>query len=117
MEVRDQLDNVVTSNNSNVTIGIGTNAGNGSLTGSTTVTAINGVATFTGLSINKAGNGYTLVATDGGLGSATSSPQHHGRGSHPAGLRAATEHHRGRPGDEHGDRPVARCQWQPGHQR
>jgi hypothetical protein len=37
-----------------------------------TVAAVNGVATFSNLSINKAGTGYTLTATDGSLASGTS---------------------------------------------
>src|SRR5205823_11507156 len=40
----------------------------------TTVNAVNGVATFSTLSINNAGSGYNLVATAAGLTSATSAP-------------------------------------------
>ena len=39
---------------------IGTNPGGGTLSGTTTVAAVAGVATFSNLSINKAGTGYTL---------------------------------------------------------
>ena len=42
---------------------IGTNVGGGTLTGGTAVAVIAGVATFSGLSINKAGTGYTLTAS------------------------------------------------------
>ena len=57
-----------------VTLAIGTNPGGGTLTctGGITRTAVSGVATFTGCSINNAGVGYTLVATATRLTSATS---------------------------------------------
>src|SRR5205814_2538050 len=42
----------------------------GTLSGTKTVAAVAGVATFTGLSIDKAGTGYSLAVT--GAGSATS---------------------------------------------
>lgn len=49
-----------------VTIGIGANPGGGTLAGTLTVnTDGTGVATFSGISINKAGAGYTLVASSG----------------------------------------------------
>src|SRR6266550_1583560 len=53
-----------------VTIAIGRNAGlllPGTLHGTTTVTAVNGVATFSNLAIDQPGIGYTLVATASGL--------------------------------------------------
>ena len=43
------------------------------LGGTVTVNAVNGVATFTGLTINTVGTGYTLSASSGTLTSATSS--------------------------------------------
>ncbi|MFD1808004.1 hypothetical protein ACFSHQ_07035 [Gemmobacter lanyuensis] len=46
-----------------MTLAIGTNAGSGTLSGTKTVNAVNGVATFSGLSIDKAATGYTLTAT------------------------------------------------------
>jgi Leucine-rich repeat (LRR) protein/Tol biopolymer transport system component len=56
-----------------VTIAIGTNpAGNGILSGTKTVAAVNGVAIFSGLSINKTGNAYTLTASSSGLTGASS---------------------------------------------
>ena len=70
--VEDAYGNVVTGDNSNVTIVIGTNPGGGTLSGALTVTAVNGVATFSNLSINKTGTGYTLTAADGGLSGAAS---------------------------------------------
>ncbi|MEO8584735.1 MAG: Ig-like domain-containing protein [Acidobacteriota bacterium] len=56
-----------------VTVAIGTNAGGGTLSGTLTVAAVGGVATFSGLSIDKAGTGYTLTAASSGLTGATSS--------------------------------------------
>ncbi len=70
--IQDDLGNTVTSSSANVTLAIGTNNGEGRLSGTTTVSASNGVATFAGLSINKSGKGYTLTASSDGL-SATSS--------------------------------------------
>jgi adhesin/invasin len=57
-----------------VTIGIGANPAAGSLSGTTTVSAVAGIATFTDLSIDQAGSGYTLAATSAGLSGATSLP-------------------------------------------
>ena len=58
-----------------VTIGIGNNPGGGTLSGTLTATTnIWGEATFTGLSINKAGTGYTLLATSTGYSGAVSTP-------------------------------------------
>src|SRR5207249_1986474 len=57
---------------SSITMAIGTNPASGSLSGTTTVAAVNGVATFSTLSLNRAGAGYTLTASATGLTSATS---------------------------------------------
>jgi hypothetical protein len=48
------------------------NANGATLGGTTTVSAVNGVATFTGLTITKAGTGYTLSASSSPLTAATS---------------------------------------------
>jgi hypothetical protein len=72
--IEDQFGNVITSNNSTVSVAIGTNPGGGTLSGTTTVTAVSGVATFPNLSINQPGMGYTLTASDGALTGATSNP-------------------------------------------
>jgi hypothetical protein len=55
-----------------VTVAIGNNPGGGTLSGTTTATAFQGIATFSNLSINNAGSGYTLVATAASMTSATS---------------------------------------------
>ena len=44
------------------------------LSGTTTATATGGIVRFTGLSIDSAGTGYTLIATATGLNGATSNP-------------------------------------------
>jgi N-acetylneuraminic acid mutarotase len=62
----------VTSFAGNVTIAVGTNPGGGTLSGTRTVAASNGIATFPDLSIDAGGNGYTFVASATGLGAATS---------------------------------------------
>ena len=72
--VQDNLGNTVTSFTGNVTMALGANPGAGTLSGTTTVSAVAGVATFATLSINKPGAGYTLVASSGALPSATSTP-------------------------------------------
>lgn len=69
---QDAFGNTVTLFSGNVTIAIGNNPAGGVLSGTTLVTAANGVAIFSGLSINAAGNGYTFQATGGGLAAATS---------------------------------------------
>ncbi|HUA70809.1 MAG TPA: hypothetical protein VMA96_07005 [Solirubrobacteraceae bacterium] len=57
-----------------VTIALGTNGGNGNLTGTLTENAVNGVATFSDLQIDQPGFGYTLAASSGALSGATSDP-------------------------------------------
>jgi hypothetical protein len=74
VDVEDSLGNIVTTDNSIVTLSIGSNPGAGNLLGTRTVTAVNGVATFSGLAIDAVGSGYTLVASDGGLTTAISAP-------------------------------------------
>jgi uncharacterized repeat protein (TIGR03806 family) len=71
--VRDAAGNTVTSSSATVTLALGANPGGATLSGTTSVAAVNGVATFSNLSLNNAGTGYTLVASSTGLTSATSS--------------------------------------------
>src|SRR5439155_1725373 len=70
--VQDAQGNTATGFSGNVTAAIGTNPGGGALAGTTTVAAAGGVATFPGLSINKAGAGYTLTVSATGVTGATS---------------------------------------------
>ena len=69
--ITDNFGNL-TASAANVTLAIGANPGGGTLSGTATVAAVNGTATFGGLSIDKAGTGYTLVAASAGLAGATS---------------------------------------------
>ena len=57
-----------------VTLGLATNPGGSVLGGTLTVDAVNGVATFSDLTITNPGSGYTFQATSNGLTSATSAP-------------------------------------------
>lgn len=68
----DASGNTATGFNGTVTLAIGTNPGGGTLSGTATGTATSGNISFTGLSIDKAGSGYTLVASSSGVTSATS---------------------------------------------
>ncbi|MCB9896180.1 MAG: hypothetical protein H6839_17240 [Planctomycetes bacterium] len=75
VELRDSNGNVVLGDNSTqVTAAIGTDpVGGSTLGGVVTVTVQDGVATFAGLSINKAGTGFTLQFSASGLTTVTSS--------------------------------------------
>ncbi len=71
---RDALGNTATGFIGNVTVVItgGTGTAGAALTGTRTVAAVAGVATFSDLSINRSGTGYTLTATASGLTGAVS---------------------------------------------
>jgi hypothetical protein len=64
---QDSLGNPVVGFTGNVTVALFDNPGPGFLSGTKTVAARAGVATFSNLSINRVGNGYTLIATASGL--------------------------------------------------
>jgi len=73
----DAAGDPVTSYDGPVTITIGSNGGllmPGRLYGTKTVTAVNGIATFSDLSVDQMGNGYTLSVTASGLAGAESKP-------------------------------------------
>src|SRR5207245_501858 len=72
--VQDAQGNTVTTATTSITVAIGTNPASGTLAGTPTVAAVNGVATFANLSIDNPGTGYTLTASATGLTSATPSP-------------------------------------------
>src|SRR5207247_1549313 len=71
---QDALGNAVPTFTGPVTVALGSNPSGGTLSGSTTVSAVSGVATLGDLSINISGTGYTLTATATGLAGATSTP-------------------------------------------
>lgn len=60
---RDSLGNPFTTFTGDVTLALGANPGGGTLAGTITVAAVLGVATFTDLSIDKSGAGYSLTAS------------------------------------------------------
>jgi streptogramin lyase len=64
----DGSGNLVSSFNGTVTIALASNPGGTALGGPLTVTASGGVATFSGLTLNKAASGYALAVTAGGFG-------------------------------------------------
>jgi hypothetical protein len=72
VSVLDASNNVVGSSSASITLAIGTNPGGGTLSGTLTQNAVNGVATFPDLTIDKIGTGYTLTASSSGLTGATS---------------------------------------------
>ena len=72
IEVRNASGERVTTSRDAVTLAFAANPGAGSLSGTKTVNAINGIASFTGLAINKAAGGYTLAASSGSLTASTS---------------------------------------------
>ena len=72
VSIEDASGNVVPTAANQVTIAIGTNPSGGTLAGTATATAVSGVATFSNLSINNAGTGYTLAVSATGLSGATS---------------------------------------------
>ncbi|HJS42184.1 MAG TPA: PKD domain-containing protein [Gemmatimonadales bacterium] len=70
--VHDQFGNRVTDATNSVALAISTNPGNGTLSGTTPVAAVGGLATFSDLSIDAAATGYRLRATATGLSQVTS---------------------------------------------
>jgi len=71
VSVEDSIGNLDTTFHGSVTLTLANNPGGGSLGGTLTVTAVDGVATFSGLTLDLAGSGYTLEATATGLTAAT----------------------------------------------
>jgi alpha-tubulin suppressor-like RCC1 family protein len=69
--IQDEVGNTVTSSTSNITLATGSNTPGMTLSGTSTVAAVNGVATFPGITISVSSN-YTLSATSPNLASATS---------------------------------------------
>lgn len=70
--VTDNFGNLVNSSSAPITIALGSNPGGATLGGTTTRSAVSGVATFSDLTINQAGTAYTLIASSAGLAMATS---------------------------------------------
>ena len=74
VEARDAFDNVATSFAGEVVVALGQNPAAGVLLGTLTQPASRGVAVFSDLALEKAGVGYTLVASAASLATATSVP-------------------------------------------
>ena len=74
VDVEDQYGNLETSYTGSVVMALDVNPGSATLGGNSTVPAVGGVATFSGLTISALGNGYTLQATSGGVTSPDSNP-------------------------------------------
>ena len=72
VSAEDSNGNPVSSFIGSVTVSLGTNPGAGTvLGGNLTATAVNGVATFTGLTLNTAFSGYTLQVSSPGTNMST----------------------------------------------
>lgn len=70
--IQDEHGNTVTSATQSVTLTIGNNPGTATLGGTVTVAAVEGVATFSDLTLSAGGSGYTFEATAGTLTKAIS---------------------------------------------
>ncbi len=74
VEAEDTSGDLLSSFNGTVTVALASNPGGASLGGTLTATASGGVATFSGLTLNKAASGYTLEVSASGIGAGVSSP-------------------------------------------
>lgn len=72
--VQDGFGNPILNSNAAITLSLANNPGGGTLSGTLTRNAANGVAVFDDLSINNSGDGYILAANSTGLDGATSNP-------------------------------------------
>jgi hypothetical protein len=70
----DQYGNIDTQYSGSVTIALTNNPGGATLGGTLTIPFTEGVATFSGLSLNKAGSGYEIQEATSGLAAATIGP-------------------------------------------
>jgi hypothetical protein len=73
VRIEDAQGTLVTGATNNVTIAIGSNPAGATLSGTKTITASGGIATFSNLSLDRPGSGYTLRASASGLGNDESS--------------------------------------------
>ncbi|HSQ32186.1 MAG TPA: IPTL-CTERM sorting domain-containing protein, partial [Gemmatimonadaceae bacterium] len=74
VQVLDASGRPVPASTASVALAIGSNPAGGTLSGTLTVSAVGGVATFANLVIELSGAGYTLIASSSGLTPATSAP-------------------------------------------
>lgn len=71
VQVLDSSNNIVISSIASITVSIGDNGGSGVVSGTLTVAAVQGCATFTAININASGS-YTFHASAASLGQTTS---------------------------------------------
>jgi hypothetical protein len=73
-QLQDDGGHAITSGGTQISLNLNQNGNAGALSGSPTATTVNGtgIATFSGLSVDKVGTGYTLTASSSGLTSADS---------------------------------------------
>jgi len=90
VSIEDENGNVVTRDTSPVTLVLSRGAVAEALNGTTTVNAVNGVATFSNLSVAKAGTGYRLNATGAPLYASVSTAFNITAGS-PSSMTFATQ--------------------------
>ena len=72
VEVRDAAGHLLAGDRRAITLAFGANPGSALLHGSTTVNAVGGIATFSGITVETADSGYTLTASAAGTPLATS---------------------------------------------
>ena len=72
VEVRGASGSRIPGATNTVTIALGANPGGATLAGTTSVAAVDGIATFTNLHLSERGRGYTLAASSGSLTPGTS---------------------------------------------
>lgn len=72
--VEDDLSGTVADAPQQVTVALTGNTGSVTLSGTRTITTVDGIATFNNLVVDRAGAGYTLTASAPGLSAATSAP-------------------------------------------
>src|SRR5437588_5350314 len=74
LAVQDALGTTVPGATSAVTVALGANPTAATLTGTTTVQAVNGIAIFGDLGVDRPGSGYTVTASAAALAGAASTP-------------------------------------------
>ena len=88
--VQDDIGRTITVATTTITLGLSDNPAGANLAGTLTVNAIQGVATFTDLRLDRAGSGYTLRASAAPLSPAISAPFSAAAGA-PVGLGVTTQ--------------------------
>jgi hypothetical protein len=72
--VEDSFGNVLAGDARDITVALAANPGGSTLTGSSSLSASSGVASFSTLTLDKTATGYTLLASASGLSTITSTP-------------------------------------------